>query len=132
MVGIGLLTGSLILALSKTLLVAVLGYCLAAFSAGVLVAMSPLPVQLVSPNKLRGMMIAVTACFYSVGSAGGGPWAIAAITDYVFRDSLRIGDSLAIVAVVAVVCGLALLLEGRRRLNREPEAASPPTPSRSP
>jgi len=132
MVGIGLLTGSLILAFSKTLLVAVLGYCLAAFSAGVLVAMSPLPVQLVSPNKLRGMMIAVIACFYSVGSAGGGPLAIAAITDHVFRDSLRIGDSLAIVAVVAVVCGLALLLEGRRRLNREPEAASPPTPSRSP
>ena len=117
MIGIGLLMGSLILALSKTLLISVLGYCLTAFSAGVLVALSPLPVQLVSPNKLRGMMIAVTACFYSVGSAGGGPLAIAALTDYVFRDSLRIGDSLAVVAVVAIACGLALVLEARRRLN---------------
>ena len=119
MIGIGLLTGSLILAFSKILVVSVIGYCLTAFSAGVLVTMSPLPVQLVSPNKLRGMMIAVTACFYSVGSAGGGPLAIAALTDYVFRDRLRIGDSLAVVAVVAIAGGLALLLEARRRLNLE-------------
>jgi len=123
MAGIGILTGTLVFVFSKILWIAVLGYCLAAFSAGMLVAMSMLPVQLVAPNKLRGMMIAISACFFSIGSAGGGPLAVAAVTDYVFQDRLRIGHSLAVVAVIAILCGMAFLFEARRRLNLEDRVA---------
>ena len=59
--------------------------------------------QLITPNRMRGL---VTAIYLVIAGAMGlalSPVLVAFLTDKVFRDEVRVGDS------VALVCGVATL-----------------------
>lgn len=59
--------------------------------------------QIVTPNRMRGL---VTAIYLVIAGAMGlalSPVLVAVLTDKVFRDEVRVGDS------VAIVCGVATL-----------------------
>lgn len=77
----------------------------AACHAGMLV-----PIQLVTPNRMRARIAAITTALYVI-PAGLGPVAIGYLTDQVFGDPMALGKSMAIVmggsATLAVLSGLA-------------------------
>jgi MFS family permease len=65
-------------------------------------------VQMVSPNALRGR-IAATAMIPVTLVGSLGPLIVGAITDHVFRDEARLGDSLALVLGTMIPSALLLL-----------------------
>lgn len=70
--------------------------------------------QLITPNELRGQMTAVYFFIANLIGLGLGPTAVAAITDYVFRDPLALGWSIAVLAGVAGPLSALALFSGLR------------------
>lgn len=64
-------------------------------------------VQLATPPSLRGRMASITVAAQHLCGLAFGPLLVALITDHVFHDPKRVGDSMAIVGVV--VGGLTIL-----------------------
>ncbi|MBY8825654.1 hypothetical protein [Sphingomonas colocasiae] len=54
---------------------------------------------------------------------GVGPTAVALMTDYVFADPARVGESLAIVTLISAVLGTLLLWRGARGFRDMPQSA---------
>lgn len=52
----------------------------------------------VTPNEYRGQVLAIYIFVLIVLGAGVGPFAVAVFTDYLFRDPLAVGNSLALLA----------------------------------
>lgn len=74
----------------------------------------------ITPVALRGR---ISALFLLVCSAGGqvvGPTMVGALNNYFFRDEMKLGDSIAIVAAIAfvVIMGIALYVARRERNER--------------
>jgi MFS family permease len=61
------------------------------------------------PASMRAQGIAIYFLGVNLVSQMLGPWAVAAVTDYVFRSDVALGLSLAIVNVVGMVGAIALL-----------------------
>jgi MFS family permease len=74
------------------------------------------------PSPMRAQGVAIFFFVVNLVSFALGPWAVAAITDYVFHDDSAIHYSLAIVNVVGMVGAITLFLAGlssyRRTLER--------------
>lgn len=68
-----------------------------------------------APNRMRGQMVAMYMLIATLIGTGGGPWTIAAWTDYVLGDPLQIRWSIAVVATALFVGGAALIATGLRR-----------------
>ncbi|MDX2222213.1 MAG: MFS transporter [Rhodospirillaceae bacterium] len=71
-------------------------------------------IQEITPNRLRGRM---TALYYAVTNLVGislGTVFIGALTDYVFRDEMRVGDSIALAAVLLCPLGGAIMFLAAR------------------
>lgn len=66
-------------------------------------------VQLLVVNELRGRTTALFMFVIMLASLGLGPVIVAALTDFVFKDPLKLGWSLAVVTVVCTVGALAVL-----------------------
>ena len=76
----------------------------------------------VSPNEYRGQVLAIYIFVLIVLGAGVGPFAVAVFTDYLFRDSLAVGNSLALLAGmigVTVVTVFWSSLRPYRKLMKE-------------
>jgi MFS family permease len=54
----------------------------------------------VTPGALRGRVSAVYYLVMSFVGLAAGPLSVALCTDYLFRDPVRVGDSIALVAAV--------------------------------
>ena len=61
-------------------------------------------VQLITPNRMRGQVIALYQLFANLIGLGLGPTVVAATTDYVFGYDEAIGKSIALCA--AILCPL--------------------------
>lgn len=78
---------------------------LASFSFSVPAAVAAASLQRVTPNRMRGMVSAIYIFMTTVMGLGLAPLLVAFLTDKVFRDEMRVGESLAIVsALAAVIC----------------------------
>ncbi|MFK7915510.1 MAG: MFS transporter, partial [Pseudomonadales bacterium] len=78
--------------------------------------------QLMTPNRMRGQVMALYLLVANLIGLGLGPTVIAATTDYVFANDAAIGQSIALCA--ALLCPLAALIlaRGLPAIRREVEA----------
>lgn len=68
-----------------------------------------------SPNRMRGQMIAIYMLIATLIGTGGGPWVIAMWTDSVLGDPMLIRWSIAVVATALFVGGAAIIATGLRK-----------------
>jgi len=84
------------------------------------------PIQLITPNRMRGRIAAVTGMIY-VLPAGLGPVAIGYLTDHVFTDPMALGKAMAIVmgtsSAIALLAGV-FAWSVARRIERAKATAS--------
>ena len=86
-------------------------------------AMAATALQVVTPNRMRGLATSLYIVMVTLMGLGIAPVSVAFLTDKVFRDELRVGDSLGIVCSVAALLSCASLwlsLKAYRRLLAEP------------
>lgn len=70
--------------------------------------------QQITPNQLRGQISAIYLFFSSLLGIGFGPLAVALVTDFVFGDDQRLGDSMAIVGGGVALLATLILFAGIR------------------
>jgi len=68
----------------------------------------------VTPNQLRGQVVAVYTLLYGLVGVAVGSGAVGVLNDRVFTSATGVGPSLATVCFLGGTCGIALLLWGRR------------------
>lgn len=86
-------------------------------------AMAATALQLATPNRMRGLATSIYIVTVTLMGLGIAPVAVAYLTDHIFHDELRVGDSLAIVCSVAAFASsltLYFCLLGYRRLLENP------------
>ena len=79
--------------------------------------------QIVTPNRMRGLATSIYIVLVTLMGLGVAPMLVALITDKVFGDELRVGDSLAIVCSAAALGSMATLylcLPAYLRLRHDP------------
>lgn len=70
-------------------------------------------VQLATPPSLRGRMAAITNATQHLCGLTFGPLLVALISDHIFHDPKRVGDSMAIVATVIGLLSIVFFLRAR-------------------
>ncbi|MSR08453.1 MAG: MFS transporter [Gammaproteobacteria bacterium] len=84
-------------------------FCPFVFFASLSMAMAPAALQLVAPNQMRAQISATWMLVLNLVTAGVGPTAVGAITDFYFGDPLAVGQSMALVNCISVpLAALAL------------------------
>lgn len=80
-------------------------------------------IQLMTPNRMRGQIMAVYLLVANLVGLGLGPTVLAATTDYVFGSDDAIGQSIALCGALLCPLGALILLSGlssiRERINEE-------------
>jgi len=92
---------------------------LASFVYSVPQALASSALQLVTPNRMRGIASSIYVFSVSVTGLGLAPTFVALLTDYVFQDEMRVGDSLAVTCALSAIASALFLwqaLKGYRRL----------------
>ena len=69
----------------------------------------------ITPPALRGRVVALYLLIGNLLGLGLGPYLVGALLDHVFRDPLKVGAALSLVAVCAIVPGLLLMASVFRR-----------------
>ncbi len=87
---------------------AVLLFCLSVHT-----GLSPAALQLITPNELRGQVIAIYMFVINLVGLGVGPMIIALITDRYYEDTLAVGKSMSITLSLALILGVLILVTGR-------------------
>ncbi len=80
--------------------------------------------QLMTPNRLRGQVIALYLLVANLIGLGLGPTVLAATTDFVFGYDEAIGKSIALCAAVLCPLGGVIMWSGLRRIRAEIELQS--------
>ena len=75
-------------------------------------ALSPVALQLITPNEMRAQVVAVFFLVANLIGIGGGATVIAMLTDYLFQDEAALRYSLSIVALVVMSIASASLALG--------------------
>ena len=83
--------------------------------------LSPAALQLITPNELRGQVIAIYLFILNLIGLGCGPTAVALITDRYYKDTMAVGNSMSITILVAMTIGVLLLISGRRSYQKMQE-----------
>src|SRR6185369_13834591 len=100
------------------------GFAFAGFAAGVLIGNSyPLLYDIV-PSSMRGRAAAVYMIVGNIIGLGGGPLAVALLTEMVFDDPMLIGASVGLVVMASGVTCLSFLLLVRRAYGQLSEEAA--------
>lgn len=73
--------------------------------------------QLMTPNEMRGQVVALYFLFANLVGLGLGPTVVAAITDYVFKDDLAIAQSLSLAAAIFCPLAIAIIAFGRKSVE---------------
>lgn len=66
----------------------------------------------ITPNQLRGFVVAIYVLIIAIGGAGLGPFAMGWVTDNVFKDPQAVHYSMALVTAVMGIIGAALCAIG--------------------
>ena len=85
---------------------------LAAFAKSMQQALSPVAIQLITPNEMRAQATSIFFVISVFPAIGLGATSVALITDFVFHDDLAIGYSLAIVSAVMMTLATISLYTG--------------------
>jgi MFS family permease len=129
----GLALLSLLLPFANSYGFALMIAALVSFAYSIPTALAASALQLVTPNRMRGMASAVYIFIISVIGLGLAPTLVALITDIGFADEARVGESLAITCCLSALIGLVLLARARaayaEMLTRDAGAASQPLPA---
>lgn len=75
-------------------------------------------IPLVAPVEARARVSSFFVFTIAIAGAGLGPLSVASITDYVLKDEMRLGESLAIVLAIVVPLGSLALFTGRKAFSR--------------
>ena len=73
----------------------------------------PASLQRIMPNKMRGLSSSLFLMMNSLIGLGLGPTAIGLLTDYVFRDDMKLGWSCVVVGVFAQVAAFLIFYFGK-------------------
>jgi MFS family permease len=92
-----------------------------AFLASAPFGVAPAAIQQMMPNAMRGQASAIYLFVVNLIGLGLGPSAVAAMTDFVFRNDQMVNYSLLIVATVAHLVSAVLLWLGRKPFLRSLE-----------
>ena len=83
------------------------------------VGLAPAALHSITPNEMRGQVIAIYFfALNTIALALGAGYIIPSITQYVFQNDADVGKSLAIVATIASTIGVISLVVGIRAYNR--------------
>ena len=75
--------------------------------------------QAITPNEMRGQIIAVYLVGVTIFGVGLGPSAVSAFTDFVFANDLDVGRSISVVATLASIISATLLALSLRAYRRK-------------
>ncbi|MGG1947830.1 MFS transporter [Trinickia sp. NRRL B-1857] len=103
--------------LSKALSAALIAYGLCAFTASIVMALAPVPVQLALPNRMRGRAIAILVFLTNTVAGGLGPLAVGAIADRLALGAHGLAIALATVGGMAAVASALLYLAATRSVK---------------
>ena len=92
------------------------------FALGFHVGLGPSALQAVTPNKMRGQVIAIYLLLLNLLAQIGGQSAPAFLNNYVFHDEMMLGTSLSITVGVAAVAAILLLTAAAKRMRAHQEA----------
>lgn len=81
-------------------------------------------IQVVTPNEFRGRLIALYLFVSTMTGQGFGPFAIAALTQYVFKDDKMVGYSIMITLVCAFMLSAIFLWIGTRFMRQIQQEAA--------
>ncbi len=70
--------------------------------------------QIITPNQMRGQIIAMYVLCTSIIGYGAGPFLVGFFTDYVFADEMKLHYSLALLAATATPLSIGFYLWGRK------------------
>lgn len=115
----GLLAGSLLLPFVATYTQGLVLATIVAFIYSVPQALASSALQLVTPNRMRGVAASIYVFVVSVAGLGAAPTIVALLTDHVFADEQKVGTSLALTCAGAALISILLLtraLAGYRSL----------------
>lgn len=98
------------------------GWVLAALAPGILcyavaIALAPAILQRIAPSSMRAQLAAAYLFVATLVGLAGGPFAVGVFTDFVFRDEMSLGASLAGVAACTLPVGSWLLFRGLRHFR---------------
>lgn len=71
-----------------------------------------------APNRMRGLLLAAFMLCATLLGSGGGPWLLAAVTEYLFRDPQALNYSIALVDGVLSVLAIACFWLAFRNVGR--------------
>ncbi len=91
-------------------------YCVVQFTTVPFMIYVSSVIALLAPNAVRGQLIAVFLFVFTILGMGAGPAIVGALTDFVFKDEVRIGSSLMIVTVTCFIGGYAAMRLSLRHL----------------
>jgi MFS family permease len=79
--------------------------------------------QVMTPNQMRGQVMAVYLFLANLIGLGLGPTVVAAMTDFVFRSDAAIGQSLALAGAVLCPIAALILASGMKAIRSELDSA---------
>lgn len=94
------------------------------FFGAITTGLIPASLQLITPNELRGQVSALYLLLTALIGLGIGPTAVALMTDYYFKDTMKVGAAMAIIIAIALSIAVLLMLSGRKAyLQRQQQIA---------
>lgn len=90
----------------------------ATFGFAAAIALTPVALQIVIPNELRGQVIAVYLLILSLLGYTVGPLLVALFTDYLFMDEALVGRSMALVAAIGGPLSVLCFATSRKQFTR--------------
>lgn len=111
--------------LTSTLLVLAVAFYFSSFP----VATSAAGLQLMAPNQMRAQVTALFFLAMNLLGITGGASLVAVLTDYLFGDALKVGYSMSVACALSGICGVAMLVWGRKHFSATARAVAQPTVS---
>lgn len=96
----------------------------AAFTLSLQQALSPVAIQLFTPNQMRAQVVAVYFVISVFAAIAFGSLSVAVMTDYVFKDDNALGLSLAVVSAVTMTLAAISLALGIKPYRKSLERAA--------
>jgi MFS family permease len=114
---LALIPAALAAPLSSALTGALIAYGLCAFTASIVMALAPVPVQVALPNRMRGRAIAILVFLTNTVAGGLGPLAVGAIADRLALGARGLAIGLATVGATAAVASAVLYFAATRMVS---------------
>ncbi|WP_240324430.1 MFS transporter [Trinickia diaoshuihuensis] len=112
-----LIPAALAAPLSSALTGALIAYGLCAFTASIVMALAPVPVQVALPNRMRGRAIAILVFLTNTVAGGLGPLAVGAIADRLALGARGLAIGLATVGATAALASAVLYFAATRMVS---------------